>query len=190
MQLEATQRQHSSSQQLYFSRLMELHEVNYIRLRCLMPDIDALGSYAVSTVPAGLDMHYRLLEKCKYTLTFSLSYIFAEPISELHHELHENQAGVYRAPDLQIRLYQDAQLAEVISGVLHKHYLPQITLNEIAISTDALVKPQMDGIYARWRLNRFLFRWLGFCLKQGHQFHAAESLQMVQQDLMAKLQAG
>lgn len=187
MQLDVTKKRYSSSQQLYFSGLIELHEANYIRLRRLLPEQDALGEYAVSTVPAGLDMHYRLLEQCKYTTTFSLSYVFAEPAQGSETKRH---VGLQRAPDLQIRVYHDAQLAEVISGVLHKHYLVEDHGHEARITIDELVQPQMDAIYARWRLNRFLYRWLGFCLRQGHIFRASTALDQLQADVIAKLQAG
>ena len=32
-----------------------------------------------------------------------------------------------------------------------------------------------DAKLEKWKLNRFLFKWLGFCLHQGHQFKTASA---------------
>lgn len=137
-----------------FSGLMDLYELNYIRLRRLLPEADRLGGSAVSVVPRGLDLHYRLIDRCRYTRTFVLTYRFDEA------------GGVQLAPDLQIRLYLDARLAEVISGVLHRHYVHR----DRPRPEEAMVDPGMGPVTARWQLNRFLYKWLNFCLKQGHVF--------------------
>lgn len=166
------------AQRRYYRELMDLYEANYMRLRRLIPDFNDLGIHAISVVSGGLDLHYQLLEKCKYTNTFSLSYIFVKDTGAMEQSHH-------RAPDLQIRFYEDAKLAEVISGVLHKHYLSSDKRYCSRLS-DALVQPDMCGIYARWRLNRFLYRWLGLCLKQGHLFQRPESCEQIQRRLLRR----
>lgn len=148
-----------------FSGLMDLYELNYIRLRRLIPDAVGLGEHAVSVVSGGLDLHYQLLEQCRYTRTFTLTYCFAAQPCVVN-DLSGQSRDAYRAPDLQIRMYQDARLAEVISGVLHRHYVHR----DQPIVDSQLADPSMGAIMARWRLNRFLYRWLNFCLKQGHVF--------------------
>jgi hypothetical protein len=190
MQINITALRYKPSERRYFVELMELHEANYLRLRCLLPVIDELGESAISTISSGLDMHFCLLERCKFTLTFSLSYVFkpCSPPAEIGMQLTSD--GSYRAPDLQIRMYQDAQLAEVISGVLHKHYLSSRDAQgtkQLNTVCDDLIQPQMSGIYARWRLNRFLFRWLGFCIKQGHVFKSQQSIYDTQKQILQKL---
>ena len=30
-----------------------------------------------------------------------------------------------------------------------------------------------DSLYDRWRRNRFLYRWLGYCLHRGHRFQVS-----------------
>jgi uncharacterized protein YqiB (DUF1249 family) len=61
---------------------------------------------------------------------------------------------------MRVRVYHDAQVGEVIScgrrrGVRHAVYnrmYNRYTLSE------------------KWRMNRFLQKWLGYCLLQGHRF--------------------
>lgn len=150
-----------------FSGLMDLYELNYIRLRRLIPDAAQLGERAVSVVPGGLDLHYQLLEQCRYTRTFTLTYWFNTEVDRAANDQRPAGTGRgYLAPDLQIRMYQDARLAEVISGVLHRHYVHR----DRQFSDAGLADPAMGAVMARWRLNRFLYRWLNFCLKQGHLF--------------------
>jgi uncharacterized protein YqiB (DUF1249 family) len=134
-----------------FAGLMELYEGNYIRLRKLVPDARAIRSVAISRVAGALDLHLRVTERCKYTTTLQLTY----------HFIHEE--GVIQAPDLHVRIYHDAQVGEVMS---------------CGRSRDS-VRPEYDrrrGDYPleeRWRVNRFLYRWLGYCLHQGHCFAPA-----------------
>jgi uncharacterized protein len=131
-----------------FAGLMELYETNYIRLRNLVPELDAMPSVAVSRVPGALDLHLLLLERCRFTTTLGLTYHF------------HDEEGAFPAPDIKVRIYHDAQVAEVIAcgrrrglhhaeyNRLHHHY----SLGE------------------KWRMNRFLYKWLGYCLRQGHCF--------------------
>ena len=131
-----------------FAGLMELYETNYIRLRNLMPELDTMPAVAVSCVPGALDLHLQILERCRFTTTLGLTYHF-----------HEEE-GEFPAPDIKVRIYHDAQVAEVIAcgrrrglhhaeyNRLHHHY----------------------PLTEKWRMNRFLYKWLGYCLRQGHRF--------------------
>jgi uncharacterized protein YqiB (DUF1249 family) len=133
-----------------FAGLMELYESNYIRLRNLAPQLDAMGEHAVSRVPGALDLHLQLQERCRFTTTLGLTYYFHE------------EDGAFPAPDIRVRIYHDAQVAEVIScgrrrGLHHAEY------------------NRMHHNYSlaeKWRMNRFLHKWLGYCLRQGHRFAA------------------
>ena len=132
-----------------FAGLMELYESNYIRLRNLVPDADALQPKVISRVPGALDLHLRIVERCKFTTTLNLTYHFSDV------------EGVFPAPDIRVRIYHDAQVGEVIAcgrrrGLRHAEYNRmhhQYTLEE------------------KWRMNRFLQKWLGYCLRQGHRFN-------------------
>ncbi len=131
-----------------FAGLMELYECNYIRLRNLVPDLDSIDTHVVSRVAGVLDLHLKIVERCKFTTTLNLTYIF-----------HDAE-GSFPAPDMQVRLYHDAQVGEVIAcgrrrGERHAVYnrmFNRYTLSE------------------KWYMNRFLQKWLGFCLMQGHRF--------------------
>lgn len=154
MQTPAVQKQLDSAARGSFAGLMDLYESNYIRLRRLIPDIDALGSTAVSVSRGCLDLQYLLIEKTPYTTSFILTYYF------------NDNSRFIAEPNLEIRLYHDARLAEVISAVLHKHHYS----SQRVMSIDRLISPDLDILQSKWRLNRFLYKWLNFCLLRGHVF--------------------
>ncbi len=138
-----------------FAALMEMYEANYIRLRLLIPDLLhwQIGDARVSRVEDALDLHVRLLEREKHTATFWLSYVFG-------HDCPDEGAR----PDLKVRVYLDARQAEVLSRVCR--------LDEIDIH-----RPHGDAetmLACKWRLNRFLYKWLGYCLRQEHLLQLAQ----------------
>ena len=128
---------------------MELYESNYIRLRNLAPDLDVLQPNIISRVSDALDLHLCIVERCKFTTTLNLTYHFSDA------------EGGFPAPDIRVRIYHDAQVGEVIAcgrrrGLRHAAYNRmhhRYTLQE------------------KWRMNRFLQKWLGYCLRQGHRFN-------------------
>ena len=131
--------------------LMAIYECNYIRLRQLLPQLASMKEAAVSRVEGALDLHVRVDERNRYTTTLTLTYEF------------EDELGRFLAPDIQVRIYHDARLAEVLRC--------------------GRLRGQRDAAYdtgrrdytldAKWRINRFLQKWLGYCLRQGHRFHGA-----------------
>lgn len=133
-----------------FAALMEMYEANYIRLRLLIPDLLQwqVGDTRVSKVDQALDLHVRLLEREKHTATFWLSYVFGP-------DCPDDGAR----PDLKVRIYLDARQAEVLSRICR--------LDEINI-----MRSQGEDVETmlacKWRLNRFLYKWLGYCLRQEH----------------------
>jgi uncharacterized protein YqiB (DUF1249 family) len=153
-----------------FAGLMELYEGNYIRLCNLVPDLDAIPETVISNAPGALDLHLRILERCKFTTTLNFTYYF------------QDSEGLFPAPDMRVRLYHDARVGEVIAcgrrrGRRHAEY------------------NRMHNSYSideKWRMNRFLQKWLGYCLIQGHRFHpdstamrVARSAQDIEQSLLA-----
>lgn len=133
-----------------FASLMDLYENNYLRLKKLVPGLATIQGEWMSSVAGCLDLHVRVIEQSKYTSLISLSYVF-----------DRNNQQVLE-PDLKIRVYHDVTMAEVLSGELHHGQLKLENLPETAISE-------------RWHLNRFLYKWLGFCLHIGHQISAKSS---------------
>jgi len=142
---------------------MELYELNYIQLRQLVPDLDAIKEQSLSRVEGALNLYLTIVERSKYTTTLNLTYQFSD------------REGSFPAPDVVIRMYHDAQLAEVISrgrrrGRRHAEY-------------DRF--HHQYSIQTKWQVNRFLHKWLGYCLHTGHSFSPAreqlsEALQTIE----------
>ncbi len=131
-----------------FAGLMEMYEANYIRLRRLCPVMHLIETHAVSAVTGALDLHLHIVERSPYTTTLRLTYQFQKG--------RKQQAS----PDLQVRIYHDARQAEVLSRNCRR-LGSEISAADLYEDTELLCK---------WRLNRFLYKWLGFCHHQGHLF--------------------
>jgi len=132
-----------------FSGLMELYEQNYIRLRNIAPDL-CIADEMISSVPAHHDLYMSITERCKYTTMLSLTYRFEESGEHLFE------------PDLQLKMYHDARVVEVLQ--LQSRSEGPFYLSEL--------------IEQKWRMNRFLYKWLGYCLHQGHYFHPMQRLKV------------
>lgn len=128
-----------------FVSLMDLYENNYMRMRRLVPDLNSLPESSISHLPGCLNLHLTILERSKFTTTFSLTYLF-----------DEGEQSVAE-PALTVRIYHDANIAEVLAGHLHHGRLRYEHVSGNAIKV-------------KWKLNRFLFKWLGYCLYLGHSF--------------------
>lgn len=133
-----------------FSALMDLYERNYINVRRLIPILPQAQARRVSQIPGGLDLHLHITERFRYTSELLLTYHF------------DQNGQVLAEPDLRIRVYHDARLAEVLTARLRR---------QTAFNADsASAGPNGAELYARWRINRFLYKWLNYCLNQGHCF--------------------
>jgi len=129
-----------------FVGLMALYESNYLRLLRLIPDVDRLDGCFRSRVAGDCDLHVEILERCRYTVTLSLTYHF------------ETDDGLLVDPDMTIRVYLDGQLAEVMAiGSRQRH----TTLRK-------LVKEHLRELDRRWRRNIVLNKWLDYLSEQGH----------------------
>jgi len=152
--------------------LMELYELNYIQLRRLVPDLDAIQERSVSKITGALDLYLTISERTRYTTTLNLSYRFAE------------SSNSYLAPDVLVRMYHDAQLAEVLS-----HSRRHGRANAECTPFHARY-----ALEAKWHMNRFLHKWLGYCLHQGHAFSPArerlsEALQSIEDEQALSLES-
>ena len=133
-----------------FVSLMDLYENNFIRLRKLVPDLSNLPDDCISQLPGCLSLYLHIVERTKFTTTLSLTYYFddkTQPVAE--------QA-------LTIRVYHDANQAEVLTGHL-KH--GRLRYDHTPVKTRKI----------KWKLNRFLYKWLGYCLYLGHSFTEVEA---------------
>ena len=133
-----------------FVSLMTLYESNYIRLRALVSDVRGLAGRAVSSVPGDLDLHLEALEHSPYTSILRLTYFF--PDAE----------ATVAEPDLEVRVYHDARLAEA------SRCSRRVRHPGLASLQDGL--PAAMG--ERWRRNMLLNKWLDYCAERGHRIRA------------------
>lgn len=151
-----------------FSDLMQLYEANYIRLIKLIPEFASCEDQTCSVVQDCLALHLRVLERCRYTTTLVLTYQFDE------------QTRCLSLPDLHIRAYHDARQAEVLRCCGGSE-------NQAQYLYDAQCEKQIEK---RWRLNRFLYKWLTYCLRRGHGFPREEKLLDYQTEILGFLGSG
>lgn len=128
-----------------FVSLMDMYEDNFIKLRKLIPDMQHINDSCVSTSAGHLNLYLQILERSKFTTTLRLSYSFSD------------KGETRLEPNLKIRIYHDAGLAEVMSGKLHHG---KLVLDHLP----------SDALKQKWQLNRFLSKWLKYCLRQNHGF--------------------
>lgn len=128
--------------------LEKLCESNYQKLFRLIPNLRSFDKTAVGMTNNRPALYLDVLERNPYTLTIELSHCFKQSLPELI------------LPAVKIRIYLDAQLAEVIRDV---------------------DRPNVDHVYKdpgslveirnyKWRLNYFLQKWLDHCLKTEYAF--------------------
>lgn len=135
-----------------FVSLMSLYESNYLRLRALVGDVRRLAGEQVSRVAHDCDLHLSVVEHAPYTSTVKLTYRF-----------EEQDGGTLADPDLELRVYHDARLAEVVAcGRWIRHESLEHVRQGI---------PRQLG--ERWLRNMLLNKWLDYCLERGHAFVVA-----------------
>lgn len=128
--------------------LEKICESNFHKLFRLIPNLCSFEKVAIGHTQHQPALHLDILERNPYTLTIELSHCFQQQFSGL------------MQPAVRIRVYLDAQLAEVIRD------------ND---------RPAVDRVYQnpgraleiqeyKWRLNYFLQKWLDHCLLTDYQF--------------------
>jgi uncharacterized protein len=129
-----------------FAALMSLYESNYIRLGWLAGDPSRLEGRHRSCVSGDCDLLLSVGERGPYTTTFQLTYLIDERGSRL------------ARPDMRVRVYHDARLAEGQSWE--------------GRSERARTERELHQCWAR---NVMLNKWLEYCVERGHRFSAATS---------------
>lgn len=122
-------------------------DLNYMRLARLLPDLAQRDSYQFAVqFPASNSavMDIQVIERTPYTTTLKF-----ERLSE--HEL-------LKAKALTVRVYDDAQIAEVLACETGKQLR----------SRYHYPNRQMYQQDEKVQLNRFLGEWLSYCLDFGH----------------------
>ncbi|MDH5226349.1 MAG: DUF1249 domain-containing protein [Gammaproteobacteria bacterium] len=134
-----------------FVSLMSLYESNYLRLRELVGDVRRHDGTRVSKVAGDCDLHLTVLEHAPYTSSIRLTYVF------------DDATGSVADPDLEIRVYHDARLAEASAcGRWVRH--------ESLEHVRARIPSQLGE---RWLRNMLLNKWLDYCLERAHEFTPA-----------------
>jgi len=129
-----------------FAGLMAMYESNFLRLLYLIPELEQLDGCFRSRVAGACDLHVAILERCRYTITLSMTYLFA------------SEDGDIADPDITVRAYLDGRLAESLSLYDHQRH-------------GELQKMQRDNrpeLRARWQRNVVLNKWLEYLTDQGH----------------------
>ena len=126
-------------------RLMGEYERNYERLHRLLPNLRELDGARTSRAPGVPDLHAEIVDQSAYTTTLVLTYSL------------RIDGTTRREPELQLRCYHDARLVEVLA------------VREPGPSgATAWCSLRHSSLGRKWRFNRFLGKWLAYCLYQGH----------------------
>ena len=128
--------------------LIRIYEANYVRLSKLVPDLAACDGAMISRVAGALDLHLRIIERQPYTTSLVLTYLFA------------NRDGRVPEPNARINVYHDVRAVEVVSHCRRRR----------SYGTCPWTPGRMPELDRKWRMNRFLLKWLRFCTHQGHLF--------------------
>jgi uncharacterized protein len=131
-----------------FVGLMTLYESNYIRLGWLAADLRGLAGERRSRVASDVELKLTVLERGPYTTTLQLTYAFG------------GAPEWPDAPDLGVRVYHDARVAEA---------------HAFGTQARPLARAALDGgdLESRWARNVMLNKWLEYCVDRGHRFGAA-----------------
>ena len=98
-----------------------------------------------------IDLHVETLEHCRYTTILRMTYLFGDA------------EGPVAEPDLEVRVYHDARLAEATHGIAHPRH-PGLAGLRAAMPA---------GLGERWLRNMLLNKWLDYCAERGHRFAPA-----------------
>jgi uncharacterized protein YqiB (DUF1249 family) len=137
-----------------FVALMSLYESNYIRFGWLAGDLVTLDGRHRSVVEHDCDLLLTMTERSPYTSTVNLTYLLPDADGET------------QFPDLRVRVYHDAHLAEAQEWA-GTHTQPVLK----ALRTHA--ERELDQ---RWARNVMLNKWLEYCVERGHRFSSATRL--------------
>lgn len=135
-----------------FAGLMTLYESNHVRLRQLLGNLRRLPESAVSASDRDMDLHLTVEERSRYTTSLHLTYWF------------EEAEGRTADPDLRLRIYHDARLAETLSCADAPRHA----------ALRGMWRPAASAMEQRWTLNILLHKWLEFCLDNRHGFQPAD----------------
>lgn len=133
------------NQKKYVPNLKGLHtlcEVNYVRMMKLLPDCDEIDQSFRFGSGQGMRYMIRIAEASRYTTTLEVAQI-------------NESLPAWLKPSMQVRLYHDARMAEVLSSQ-----------NVSAIKPSySYPNQKMHQKNEKEMINCFLAEWLVFCIK-------------------------
>ena len=145
---EAGRSRHARFGERDLAGLIRIYEANYVRLARLVPDLAASDGVMVSRVAGALDLYLEVIEHQRYTTSLRLTYRFADG------------GGHVPEPDARINAYHDVRAAELVSHCRRRK----------SRGVRPWIRGRMPELDRKWRMNRFLLKWLRFCTFQGHLF--------------------
>lgn len=131
-----------------FAGLMTLYEANFLRLKELIGDPRRVPERCQSRAERDLALHVSVLERCPYTTVLHMTYWFPHADT------------LVADPDLVVRVYHDARLAEACSCSAQHHHR---ALTAYALTAHT----ELDR---RWLMNVMLAKWLEYCIERRHRF--------------------
>jgi uncharacterized protein YqiB (DUF1249 family) len=126
--------------------LQAVCETNFARLRQLMPDMANQDERRILLdVPdvGQQSLVMRVLERCPYTTSLQLR--------------HERQHDWLAPPSMEVRLYHDVNMAEVVAAYNRRRFR-----GVYPYPNEQMLQPD-----EKYQLNRFLGEWLGYCQRHG-----------------------
>lgn len=133
--------------------LEQLCESNFHKLLRLIPGLPHFEKSAIGETLEHPALYLDIVDRSPYTLTIELSHCFSQRSDRL------------MQPAVKIRLYMDAQLAEVIRDS------DRPAVSRVYANPGRMLEIQEY----KWRLNYFLQKWLDHCLKNQYRFTAADT---------------
>ena len=133
-----------------FAGLMEMYEINYMHLRLLLGDLRNFEQGIIGTSANHLPLSVQIKDRSRHTLTLLLTYHFTNEQGEI----------VETRPDLLVRVCHDSLQVEVIT---HKCRFSDERVRYWWGKPDSM-------LLCRWRMNRFLFKWLSYLRRQDYNF--------------------
>lgn len=131
-----------------FTGLMTLYASNYASLRQLLGDLRRLPALLISESSTDLHIHLSLQERSPYTTSLHMTYWL------------NSNGHLVAHPDLKLRIYHDARLAEATAC---RDQSPRAFSNSLSPSP-------ASELLRRWTLNILLRKWLEHCLDHHHRF--------------------
>ncbi len=130
--------------------LEKLCESNFQKLFSLIPDLCSFQNHATGQTTNKPTLYLKIIDRSRHTITVELSHHFNKNL--------EN----FMAPAVIIRIYLDANLAEVLKD----HARTDVS----RIYKDPGQSKEIMNY--KWRLNYFLQKWLDHCLQTNYEFRS------------------